>query len=89
MREHGAGSLENTSTSALRPGPFQGAYSISKTVVINMIKSFAKEVAQHGIRANALVSGLTRTRFAEALFNDETIYDCHENHYDTVACRAK
>lgn len=76
MREHGGGSIVNTaSTSALRPGPFQGAYSISKAAVINMTKSFAKEVAQHGIRVNALVPGLTRTKFAEALFNDETIYD--------------
>jgi NAD(P)-dependent dehydrogenase (short-subunit alcohol dehydrogenase family) len=76
MREHGGGSIVNTaSTSALRPGPAQGAYSISKAAVVSMTKSFAIEVAPHGIRVNALVPGLTKTKFAEALFTDEDIYN--------------
>ena len=76
MREGGGGAIVNTaSTSGLQPGPAQGIYSISKGAVINMTKAFAKEVAQHGIRVNALLPGLTKTKFAGALFTNEDIYN--------------
>jgi len=35
---------------------------------------FAKECAPFGIRCNALLPGLTKTKFAGALFNNEEIY---------------
>ncbi len=75
MREHGGGAIVNTaSISALQPGPFQGIYSITKAAVVNMTKVFAKECAQYGIRCNALLPGLTKTKFAGALFSNEDIY---------------
>ena len=37
-------------------------------------KSFAKECAPLGIRCNALLPGLTKTKFAGALFEHEDIY---------------
>ena len=49
----------------------QGIYSITKTAVIGMTKSFAKECGPHGIRVNALVPGLIRTKFAGALLADD------------------
>ncbi len=75
MREQGAGVIVNTaSVNGLQPGVGQGIYSITKAAVINMTKVFAKECAAFGIRCNAVLPGLTKTRFAGALFDDEAIY---------------
>ena len=75
MREHGGGSIVNTaSVNALQPGLAQGIYSITKAAVVNMTKSFAKECAQHGIRVNALLPGITKTKFAGALLDNKDIY---------------
>ena len=75
MRDHGGGAIVNTaSINALQPGPMQGIYSITKAAVVNMTKVFAKECAPLGIRCNAILPGLTKTRFAGALFASEEIY---------------
>ncbi len=75
MRENGGGVIVNTaSVNGLQPGPMQGIYSITKAAVINMTKAFAKECAPLGIRCNALLPGLTKTRFAGALFTNDDIY---------------
>ena len=75
MREHGGGAIVNTaSVNALQPGPMQGIYSITKAAVVNMTKAFAKECAPLGIRCNALLPGLTKTKFAGALFTNDDIY---------------
>ncbi len=75
MRDHGGGAIVNTaSINALQPGPMQGIYSITKAAVVNMTKVFAKECAPFGIRCNALLPGLTKTKFAGALFTNEEIY---------------
>lgn len=81
MREQGGGCIVNTaSINALQPGTGQGIYSITKAAVVNMTRAFAKECAQHNIRVNALLPGLTRTRFAGALFSHEEIYDTAIGH---------
>jgi NAD(P)-dependent dehydrogenase (short-subunit alcohol dehydrogenase family) len=75
MRDHGGGAIVNTaSINALQPGPMQGIYSITKAAVVNMTKVFAKECAPLGIRCNALLPGLTKTKFAGALFSNDEIY---------------
>ncbi len=75
MREQGSGAIVNTaSINALQPGPMQGIYSITKAAVVNMTKSFAKECGPLGIRVNALLPGLTKTKFAGALFSNDDIY---------------
>jgi NAD(P)-dependent dehydrogenase (short-subunit alcohol dehydrogenase family) len=75
MREHGGGAIVNTaSINALKPAPMQGIYSITKAAVVSMTKTFARECAGHGIRVNALLPGLTKTRFAGALFSNENFY---------------
>jgi NAD(P)-dependent dehydrogenase (short-subunit alcohol dehydrogenase family) len=74
MREHGGGSIINVaSINGVKPGAFQGIYSITKAAVINMTKVFAKECAPFGIRCNALLPGLTDTKFASALVRNEAI----------------
>lgn len=75
MREQGGGVIVNTaSINGVRPGLLQGIYSITKAAVISMTKAFAMECAQHNIRVNALLPGLTKTKFAGALFN-EGVYE--------------
>ena len=39
-----------------------------------MTKSFAKECAGLNIRVNALLPGLTKTKFAGALFDNDAMY---------------
>lgn len=81
MREQGGGCIVNTaSINALQPGVGQGIYSISKAAVVNMTRAFAKECAQFNIRVNALLPGLTKTKFAGALFSHEDIYDTAIGH---------
>ena len=75
MKEAGGGCIINTaSVNGLQPGVSQGIYSITKAAVINMTKSFAKECAQFNIRVNAILPGLTKTKFAGALFENEKMH---------------
>jgi len=75
MRDNGGGCIINTaSINGLQPGFKQGIYSITKGAVINMTKSFAKECAPYNIRVNALLPGLTKTKFAGALFTDDKMH---------------
>jgi len=75
MRDSGGGCIVNTaSINGLQPGDLQGIYSITKAAVINMTKAFAKECAPHNIRVNALLPGLTKTKFAGALFKNEKMH---------------
>jgi NAD(P)-dependent dehydrogenase (short-subunit alcohol dehydrogenase family) len=74
MKKSGGGSIINVaSVNGMVPGDFQGIYSITKSAVISMTKSFAKECATLGIRVNALLPGLTDTKFASALTSNEAI----------------
>jgi NAD(P)-dependent dehydrogenase (short-subunit alcohol dehydrogenase family) len=76
MKENGGGSIVNTaSVNALQPALWQGIYSITKAAVVNMTQAFAKECAPLGIRVNALLPGLTKTKFAGALFSQQEIYE--------------
>ncbi|RDJ98150.1 SDR family oxidoreductase [Cupriavidus lacunae] len=75
MRTQGGGVIVNTaSVNALQPGDKQGIYSITKAAVAHMTRAFAKECGPYGIRVNALLPGLTKTKFAGALFEDKATY---------------
>ena len=74
MRTHGGGSIINVaSINGVSPGEYQGVYSMTKAAVINMTKVFAKECAAFGIRCNALLPGLTDTKFASALVSNDAL----------------
>ncbi len=62
------------SINGVQPVPMQGIYSITKAALITMTKAFAKELAVKNIRVNALIPGLTETRFSEVLIKTESIY---------------
>ena len=74
MKQHGGGAIVNTSSiNGVRPGPGQGIYSVTKAAVISMTQAFAKECAPWKVRVNAVLPGLTDTRFASALIGNERI----------------
>ncbi len=74
MKKNGGGAIVNiASINGVKPGMFQGIYSISKAAVINMTQSFAKECAPWKVRVNAVLPGLTETKFASALTKNDQI----------------
>jgi NAD(P)-dependent dehydrogenase (short-subunit alcohol dehydrogenase family) len=76
MKEQGGGVICNTaSINGVKPGLAQGIYSITKAAVINMTQTFAKECGPMGIRCNALLPGLTDTKFASALTSNEKMLE--------------
>ncbi len=76
MKAAGGGAIVNVaSINGVSPANFQGVYSITKGAVITMTQAYAKELAQHKIRVNALLPGLTDTRFASALVKNKAIHD--------------
>ncbi len=74
MKESKAGSIINVSSiNGVVPALFQGIYSITKAGLITMTRAYAKELAPHNIRVNALLPGLTDTKFASAITSNEEI----------------
>lgn len=63
-----SGSIVNVaSVNAKRPAHGQGVYSMTKAGIVNMTEGFAKELAAQGVRVNAVLPGLTDTKFASAI----------------------
>jgi len=76
MKAQGGGVILNTaSINGVKPGLAQGIYSITKAAVINMTQTFAKECGPMGFRCNALLPGLTDTKFASALTSNEQMLE--------------
>ena len=68
----GGGAVVNVaSVNARRAAPGQGVYSMTKAGIVNLTEGFAKELAPDGIRVNAVLPGLTDTRFASAITGNE------------------
>jgi len=76
MMEASGGSIVNVaSVNGIKPAPYQGIYSITKAGLIMLTKAYAQELADKNIRVNALLPGLTETKFSQALFQSKEIYD--------------
>lgn len=74
MAKRGGGAILNVaSVNGVIPGAGMGIYSITKAAVISMTQAFAKECAAQGVRVNALLPGITDTRFASALVKDPKV----------------
>lgn len=70
MKEHGGGAIVNiASLNAHVPLYYGTAYSSAKAGVEMITKNAALELAQHGIRVNAILPGLVKTPLTE--FTDE------------------
>ena len=72
MKQKGAGSIINVSSiNGIIPMHGQSAYSITKAGLISMTQSLAKELGADGIRVNSLLPGLTDTKFASAMTENQ------------------
>jgi glucose 1-dehydrogenase len=73
MKSRGTGRIINVSSEAAGfPAPRMTAYCVSKAGVAMLTKCMALELAEQGIRVNALAPGLTRTDLNRKDLEDET-----------------
>lgn len=76
MQSRGGGKIVNVaSVNGLRPGSFQGVYSITKAAVINLTQTLAMELASDNIQVNAIAPGLIKTKFAQAIWDNEMLLE--------------
>lgn len=73
MIEKGGSIINVSSVNGMRPAPFQGIYSITKAALISMTKAFAKELAAKNIRVNALLPGMTDTKFSSVIKENKDV----------------
>jgi len=73
MKGKGGSIVNIASVNARRAAPGQGIYSMTKAGIVNMTEGFAKELAGYGIRVNAVLPGLTETKFASAITGNPKI----------------
>ena len=78
MKDNGGVVLNIVSVGGMRPGPFIGAYNVSKAALIHLTRQLAQELAP-AVRVNALAPGLVKTDMARALWepNEEGIGRAH------------
>lgn len=81
MKARGGGSIIMMSSIAGHtPDPGLGIYSVSKASLNMLTKVLAKEWGADGIRVNAICPGLIKTKFSQALWQDEKILDRFTKH---------
>lgn len=73
MKGRGGSIVNIASVNAERAAPGQLVYSMTKAGIVNMTEGFAKELAPMGVRVNAVLPGLTDTKFASALTGNPRI----------------
>lgn len=62
MKEQGHGAIVNTaSVDAIMGAPYHAAYGMTKAGVMNLTKTLAVELGEHGIRVNAICPGSTKS----------------------------
>lgn len=74
MEERGGAIVNVASIGGLRPGIGLGVYNVTKAAVIMLTRQLAREIGGK-VRINAVAPGLIKTRFAEALWGNESILD--------------
>ena len=73
LMKNGGAIVNVASVNALKPGMYQGIYSATKAALLNMTQTLARELAPKKIRVNALLPGLTDTKFASAIISSDKI----------------
>lgn len=74
MQAQGGGKIINVaSVNGLRPGTYQGIYSMTKAAVISLTQTLAMELGGDNIQVNAIAPGLVKTKFAQALWSNDDL----------------
>jgi NAD(P)-dependent dehydrogenase (short-subunit alcohol dehydrogenase family) len=74
MEQHGGAVLNIASTGGLRPSIGLGVYDVTKAGVIMLTRQLARELGGR-VRVNCIAPGLFKTRFAEALWTNESVLE--------------
>jgi len=81
MKANGGGSIVHiSSVEGLKPSEGLGLYSVSKSALTMLAQSQAKEWGKVGIRANVICPGLVKTKFSQALWQNEGLLNQVEKH---------
>lgn len=75
VSQRGGSIVFMASIAGIDPMPGLGAYSVSKSGLLGLMRALAKELGPSGIRVNAVAPGLIETRFSAALFQDRAAYE--------------
>ncbi|MCR2833507.1 SDR family NAD(P)-dependent oxidoreductase [Parerythrobacter lacustris] len=79
MRAKGDGAIVIVSSiGGLRGSPTIGAYNVSKAADFQLVRNYAVENGQHGVRVNAIAPGLVKTDFARALWENPEALEATE-----------
>ncbi len=74
LKQRGGGSIINVSSiGGVTPEAGIGIYSVSKAAINNLTQAMAQDWGADNIRVNAICPGLIKTKFSEALWNNEAI----------------
>jgi NAD(P)-dependent dehydrogenase (short-subunit alcohol dehydrogenase family) len=75
MVERKKGNIINISTQFAFKAPAvgMGAYAIAKSGVVMLTRVLAQELGPHGIRANSIAPGLTKTDFSQATWSNAEV----------------
>lgn len=81
LKQRGGGSIIHiSSVGGLRPESGIAIYSVSKAAIISLTQAMAQDWGADNIRVNAICPGLIKTKFSEALWNDDKILDRFVEH---------
>ena len=76
MRDKGGGTIINISSDGgFRPYVGMGIYCVSKAGIVMLTKALAQEWGQYNIRVNSIAPGVIRTRFSDALREDQMMLE--------------
>lgn len=76
IEKRGGGSVVFVSSVAgYAPFELLGAYSVSKTALVGLVKGVAPQLARMNIRANGLAPGIIKTGFSKALYTNPMLSD--------------
>ncbi|MDH3467601.1 MAG: glucose 1-dehydrogenase [Gammaproteobacteria bacterium] len=74
LKQRGGGSIINISSiGGVTPEAGIGIYSVSKAAINSLTQAMAQDWGVDNIRVNAICPGLIKTKFSEALWNNEAI----------------
>jgi NAD(P)-dependent dehydrogenase (short-subunit alcohol dehydrogenase family) len=74
--QDGGGSVVNVaSVAGEQPLPGMGVYCVTKAGVLMLTKALAAEVADAGVRVNAIVPGFVKTSFSQAIWDNEALHE--------------
>jgi NAD(P)-dependent dehydrogenase (short-subunit alcohol dehydrogenase family) len=78
MAAQGSGSMiVFSSIRSLVVEPGQGVYAATKAGVLQLVKTFAAELAPHGVRVNAIGPGVVNTPLTAPIKNNPAWYDAY------------